>query len=70
MNVFNQSKARCRKLAWMREIDIYPWFIMHTDWMRDLMPRNNPVTAVGGPEFKLMQTNFGNNQNEQNCSPH
>ena len=43
MNSLNQSKARCRKLAWMREIDIYPWFIVHTDWMDDLMPRINPV---------------------------
>ena len=63
---FNYSKMRCKKMHWMTEITIWEWHCTFTDCNSQLMPKY----AVGGPVFELMKTNFGNNKNEQNCSPH
>jgi len=58
---FNYPKMRCKKMHWMTENTIWQWWCTFTDCNSQLLPRY----AVGKPEFKFMQTNFGNNQNEQ-----
>jgi len=59
MNNFNFSKMRCKKLAWM--LEDWPNWLFLVDAYSHLIPR----VAVSSPEFAFMQTNFGNNQNQQ-----
>ena len=60
MGKFNFNKMRCVKRAYMEE-EVWTWFITFVDHMSFLLPKY----TVGSPEFAFMQTNFGNNQNEQ-----
>jgi len=50
---------RSRKLAWMQEN--YCWHLIFTDPFSCTRPKWNYLS----PEFSFMQTNFGNNSNEQ-----
>ena len=54
------SKMRCRAMAWQLEGN-WHWSIIFTDRMACLQPEYNYLEPI----FELMQTNFGNNLNEQ-----
>ena len=51
----NASAFRCKTLAWMREPE-WKWHIVHTDWMRDLLPKILPQSSG---ITKLLSTALG-----------
>lgn len=59
LKVVNLSDNRSRKMAWMREN--YSWHLIFTDHMANTYPPINYLSPV----FSFLQTNFGNNTNEQ-----
>ena len=59
-NVLLLNNNRSPKLFWMTQ-DEYDWHLIHTDRMAD----TSPVFGVLEEVFAFMQTNFGNNINEQ-----
>lgn len=59
-NVLLTNNNRSPKLFWMTQ-DEYDWHLIHTDRMAD----TSPVFGVLEEVFAFMQTNFGNNLNEQ-----
>ena len=60
MLVCNSNDNRCKKKAWMLEPE-WQWWIIHTDHSSNTRPKHGPM----GLMFQFMQTNFGNNINEQ-----
>lgn len=54
------ANLRCRSMAWHLEAN-WHWHIVFTDRMGDTKPRVGPIGAMG----EFMETNFGNNLNEQ-----
>jgi hypothetical protein len=59
-NVLLLNNNRSPKLFWMTQ-DEYDWHLIHTDRMADTSPAFGVLEEV----FAFMQTNFGNNINEQ-----
>ena len=59
-NVLLLNNNRSPKLFWMTQ-DEYDWHLIHTDRMADTAPAFGVLEEV----FAFMQTNFGNNLNEQ-----
>ena len=59
-NVLLTNNNRSRKLFWMNQ-DEYDWHLIHTDRMADTSPAFEALEKV----FAFMETNFGNNINEQ-----
>ena len=60
-NVLLLNNNRSPKLFWMTQ-DEYDWHLIHTDRMADTAP----AFGVARTSFcRFMQTNFGNNLNEQ-----
>tara|TARA_B110000977_G_C10954243_1_gene445889 strand:+ start:235 stop:450 length:216 start_codon:yes stop_codon:yes gene_type:complete len=58
INIYAYSaKLRCKILAWMKEPE-WKWYIVHTDWMRNLTPVIAPLTGV---LTSLLSTAFGFN---------
>jgi len=53
------AKLRCKLLAWMKEPE-WKWHIVHTDWMRSLMPTIVPLTGLLKTSL-LLSTAFGFN---------
>ena len=51
---------RSRSMSWMTE-EVWQWHIVFTDHSADTQPRWDYLSPV----FECMQTNFGNNLNEQ-----
>ena len=65
--MMNASKLRCRILAWMREPE-WKWYIVHTDWMDDLLPKTAPqfITSPSHAPTSLGFDTFTNNPNGPN----
>jgi len=60
MLVCNLNDNRCKKKGWMLD-DEWEWWIIYTDHMANTCPLWNYLAPI----FSFLQTNFGNNINEQ-----